>query len=73
MLTEDEMVTQLLPSLEDEEGKDESRVQLQASYVPMPIDKKGSTLEEVLNHGRTDRMINCKHCFTRKFSDGSTR
>ena len=49
MLTEDEMVTQLLPSLEDEEGKDDSGVQLQASYVPMPIDKKGSTLLPELN------------------------
>ena len=72
MLTEDEMVTQLFPSLEDEDWIDKSRLHLQANLVPMPIDKKGSTLEGVLNHGRTDRMINCKHCldeelFERKY------
>ena len=61
MLTEDEMVTQLLPSLEDEDWTNESRIHLRADLVPMPIDEKGSALESVLNRGQTDRTINCKH------------
>ena len=61
MITEDEMVTQLFPSLEDEDWKDKSRLHHQANLVPMLIDKKGSALESVLNRGQTDRTINCKH------------
>jgi hypothetical protein len=48
---------------------DERRRHLQASLVPMPIDKKGSALDGVLNHGRTDRMINCKHCIDEELLD----
>ena len=49
LITEDKMVTQLFPSLEDEDWKDGSRLHLQANLVPMPIDLKGSALERMLN------------------------
>ena len=51
MITEDEMVTQLFTSLEDEDWIEKSRLHLQANLVSMPIDKKGSALERVLNRG----------------------
>ena len=41
--------------------------QRQVDLFPMPIDKKGSTLEGVLNRGRFDRKISYKHCYDESY------